>query len=256
MSKTCLITGSAAGVGLAIAQYFFKEGFNIVITDINQEAIDAAVKSLDPTGERVIGVNMDVCDEAAVQNGFKKAAEKFSHVDVFVSNAGIQTIHSIEDFPLNEWEKLQKVHLTGAFLTTREAIRQMKPAGGGAIVYIGSIHSEEPSKNKAAYVSAKHGLKGLMRAVAEEGAESRIRSNMVSPAFVKTHLVELQIPKLAQQLNMSEADVVEKVMLKKTLTKEFVELEDIAKAVYFFATFPSMALTGQSLLLTHGWHMS
>ena len=148
------------------------------------------------------------------------------------------------------------IHLDGAFLTTQACIPHMQRAGrGGSIVYIGSVHSKEASVLKSAYVTAKHGLIGLAKTVAKEGARFGIRANVVCPGFVRTPLVDKQIPEQARELRMSESDVVKEVMLKETVDGEFTTIDDVAEVTLMFASFPSSALTGQSMVVSHGWFM-
>jgi 3-hydroxybutyrate dehydrogenase len=148
------------------------------------------------------------------------------------------------------------IHLDGAFLTTRAALRQMYAHGrGGSVIYMGSVHSKEASVLKAPYVTAKHGLLGLAKVVAKEGAKHKVRSNVICPGFVRTPLVEKQIPEQARELGISEEDVVKKVMLKETVDGEFTTVDDVAQTALFLAAFPSNALTGQSIVVSHGWFM-
>jgi len=147
------------------------------------------------------------------------------------------------------------VHLDGAFLTTRACLKAMYAAGGGSIIYIGSVHSKEASVLKAPYVTAKHGLIGLAKVVAKEGAKHGVRANVVCPGFVRTPLVEKQIPEQAAELGITEAAVINDVMLKDTVDHEFTTLEDVADAVLFFAAARTNALTGQSIIVSHGWCM-
>jgi 3-hydroxybutyrate dehydrogenase len=177
-------------------------------------------------------------------------------VDILVSNAGIQIVHPVEDFSYAEWKKMLAIHLDGAFLTTRACIPHMKAGGkGGSIIYMGSVHSKLASALKAPYVTAKHGLLGLARVVAKEGGKDGIHANVICPGFVRTPLVDKQIPEQAQELGISEAEVVSKVMLKDTVDGEFTTVEDVARIALFFAAFPNNALTGQSLVVSHGWFM-
>ena len=149
------------------------------------------------------------------------------------------------------------MHLDGAFLTTRAALRHMyqDEKRGGVVIYTGSVHSHEGSPLKSAYVAAKHGLLGLARVLAKEGAAHGVRAHVVCPGFVRTPLVAKQIPEQARELGISEEEVVRKVMLAETVDGEFTTVEDVARTVLFLATFPSAALTGQSLVVSHGWHM-
>ena len=204
---------------------------------------------------QAIGVAMDVTDEKAVNAGVAQVVEHWGGVDVLVSNAGIQIVYKIENFPFEDWKKLLSIHLDGAFLTTKACIPHMYKKGGGAIIYMGSVHSKEASPLKSAYVTAKHGLLGLARVVSKEGAEHGVRANVICPGFVKTPLVEKQIPEQAKELGISEKDVVEKIMLGGTVDKEFTTIEDVAEIALLFAAFPTNALTGQSLVVSHGWFM-
>ena len=148
------------------------------------------------------------------------------------------------------------IHADGAFLTTRAAMRAMIAQGkGGSIIYMGSVHSHEASPLKSAYVTAKHGLIGLAKTVAKEGAKDKIRANVICPGFVRTPLVEKQIPEQAKALGISEADVVKNVMLKDTVDGEFTTVQDVAQLAVFLAGFQTNALTGQSITVSHGWHM-
>ncbi|MGO4816210.1 SDR family NAD(P)-dependent oxidoreductase, partial [Cupriavidus sp. 2MCAB6] len=156
---------------------------------------------------------MDVTDEKQVEAGMSRAIEHFGRLDVLLSNAGIQKVAPLVDFEFANWKKLMSVHLDGAFLTTRAALRQMYRQKSGSIIYIGSVHSKEASPLKAPYVTAKHGLIGLAKVVAKEGAAHGVRSNVICPGFVRTPLVEQQIPEQARELGISEEDVVGTVML-------------------------------------------
>jgi len=162
----------------------------------------------------------------------------------------------IEDLPFKEWKKLLAIHLDGAFLTTRACIKDMYKRGkGGSIIYMGSVHSKEASALKAPYVTAKHGLIGLCELVAKEGAKHNVRANVICPGYVRTPLVDKQIPEQAKDLGISEEDVIKKVMLKDTVDGEFTTTADVAAVALFFASFDSNALTGQSLVVSHGWFM-
>ncbi|GLR79848.1 3-hydroxybutyrate dehydrogenase [Azospirillum oryzae] len=253
--KVAVITGAASGIGLEIARTFAREGALVVIADLNQAGADAAAASLDPTGKRALGVAMDVTDEAQVDAGMARAAAAFGRIDILVSNAGIQTVAPIESFEFAKWKQLLSIHLDGAFLTTRAALRTMYKQGSGSIIYMGSVHSKEASPLKAPYVTAKHGLIGLAKVVAKEGAAHGVRANVICPGFVRTPLVEKQIPEQAKELGISEEAVVKTVMLKETVDGEFTTVEDVAQAALFFASFQSNALTGQSLVVSHGWFM-
>ena len=253
--KVALITGASRGLGHAIAKRFLEAGARIAITSRHDDEIEAAARDLGSENE-VIALAMDVTDEAQVNDGVAQMIKTFGKVDVLVSNAGIQIVHPVEDFPFKDWKRLLAVHLDGAFLTTQACLPHMYAQGAGSIIYMGSVHSHEASKLKAAYVTAKHGLIGLARTVSKEGGPRGVRANVVSPGFVRTALVEKQIPEQARDLGISEKDVVEKVMLGQTVDQQFTTLEDVAEITLLFAAFPTNALTGQSLIVSHGWHMS
>jgi 3-hydroxybutyrate dehydrogenase len=253
--KVAVITGAASGIGKEIAITFAREGGKVVIADLDQKAADATAAELDPTGARAIGVAMDVANEEQVNAGIAKSIARFGALDVLVSNAGIQIVDPIVDFEFAKWKKLLAIHLDGAFLTTRAALRQMYKQNSGSIIYMGSVHSKEASVLKAPYVTAKHGLIGLAKVVAKEGAAHGVRANVICPGFVRTPLVDKQIPEQAKELGITEQEVIKNVMLKETVDGEFTTVEDVAEAALFFAAFKSNALTGQSLIVSHGWSM-
>ena len=253
--KVAVITGAASGIGKEIAITFAREGGKVVIADLDQKAADATAAELDPTGARAIGVAMDVANEEQVNAGMAKSIARFGALDVLVSNAGIQIVDPIVDFEFAKWKKLLAIHLDGAFLTTRAALRQMYKQNSGSIIYMGSVHSKEASVLKAPYVTAKHGLIGLAKVVAKEGAAHGVRANVICPGFVRTPLVDKQIPEQAKELGITEEEVIKNVMLKETVDGEFTTVEDVAEVALFFAAFKSNALTGQSLIVSHGWFM-
>ena len=253
--KVAIVTGAASGIGREIAVIFAREGARIAIADLNQQAADATAREIDPHGQRAIGVAMDVSDEAQVEAGTSKVVEAFGVLDVLVSNAGIQIVAPVVEFEFAKWKKLLAIHLDGAFLTTRAALRQMYKQNSGTIIYMGSVHSKEASVLKAPYVTAKHGLIGLAKVVAKEGAAHGVRANVICPGFVRTPLVDKQIPEQAKALGISEADVIKNVMLKETVDGQFTTVQDVAQTAIFLAAFPTNALTGQSITVSHGWHM-
>lgn len=253
--KVGIITGAASGIGRAIAEQFAREGGHAVIADLNIEAARKTAYEIGKLGPEPMAVAMDVTNENQVDDGIASVAKKFGRIDALVSNAGIQIVKPLAEFPFQDWKNLLSIHLDGAFLTTRACLRYMYEQKSGAIVYIGSVHSKEASKLKAPYVTAKHGLIGLCKVVAKEGAEHNVRANVVCPGFVRTPLVEKQIPEQATELGISEDEVIHNVMLKDTVDGEFTTVDDVANAVLYFVGFPNNALTGQSLVISHGWFM-
>jgi 3-hydroxybutyrate dehydrogenase len=254
-NKVALITGAASGIGKEIAIIFVREGAKVAIADLDLAAAEATARKIDVFGKRAIGVEMDVTDEAQVEAGIEKTVAAFGALDVLVSNAGIQIVAPLVEFEFAKWKTLLAIHLDGAFLTTRAALRQMYKQKSGSVIYMGSVHSKEASKLKAPYVTAKHGLIGLAKVVAKEGAEYGVRANVICPGFVRTSLVDKQIPEQAKELGISEQAVIDTVMLKDTVDHEFTTADDVADAAVFFASFASNALTGQSLIISHGWFM-
>src|SRR6202140_583438 len=254
--KTAIVTGAASGIGKHIALAFAREGARVAIADLNRSAADAVVTEIEAGGGQALSVTMDVTAERAVNDGIEACIAAYGGVDILVSNAGLQIVHPLEEFSFEEWKKLTSIHLDGAFLTTKACLPHMYGSGrGGSIIYMGSVHSKEASVLKAPYVTAKHGLIGLAKVVAKEGAQHGVRANVICPGFVRTPLVDRQIPEQARALGISEEDVIKKVMLKETVDGEFTTVEDVAEVALFFAAFPSNALTGQSLVVSHGWFM-
>lgn len=254
--KSAIITGAASGIGKAIAVRFAREGARVAIADLKKEAADATAREIRAAKGVALGLAMDVADEKAVNDGVAAVVAEFGGIDILVSNAGIQIVHPIEEFPFAEWKKMLAIHLDGAFLTTKACLPHMYKSGrGGSVIYMGSVHSKEASLLKAPYVTAKHGLIGLCKVVAKEGAKHGVRANVICPGFVRTPLVDKQIPEQAKELGISEEEVIQHVMLKETVDGEFTTLEDVTEATLFCAAFPSNAMTGQSIIVSHGWCM-
>ncbi|KJK01035.1 3-hydroxybutyrate dehydrogenase [Pseudomonas sp. 21] len=254
--KVAVVTGAASGIGKQIALTLAQAGAAVAIADLQQDAAQRVVVEIEAAGGRALAVAMDVTDEQAVDSGIERVVATFGGLDILVSNAGIQIVNPLQDYAFADWKKMLAIHLDGAFLTTRAALRHMYPAGsGGVVIYMGSVHSHEASPLKSAYVTAKHGLLGLARTLAKEGGPHGVRSHVVCPGFVRTPLVEKQIPEQAKELGISEEAVVKQVMLGGTVDGEFTTVEDVAQTVLFLASFPSAALTGQSVLVSHGWGM-
>jgi len=254
--KSAIVTGAASGIGRAIAQAYAREGAKVAIADLNIDAANTTAADIRAAGGQAIGVAMDVTSEEAVNAGVAATVAAFGGVDILVSNAGIQIVHPVEEFTYADWKKMMAIHVDGAFLTTKACLPHMYKSGrGGSVIYMGSVHSKEASLLKAPYVTAKHGLIGLAKVVAKEGAAHGVRANVICPGFVRTPLVDKQIPEQAKTLGITEEQVVKNVMLKFTVDGEFTTLEDVAETALFFAAFPSNALTGQSLVVSHGWFM-
>ncbi|MDB5890602.1 MAG: 3-hydroxybutyrate dehydrogenase [Polaromonas sp.] len=254
--KVCIVTGAASGIGREIAMTYARQGGKLAIADLNKAAAQVVADEINRAGGQAMAVAMDVTSEEQVDAAVAEVAAAWGGVDVLVSNAGIQIVHPVEDFPFADWKKMLAIHLDGAFLTTKACVPHMKASGkGGSIIYMGSVHSKEASVLKSAYVTAKHGLMGLCKTVSKEGGKFGIRANVICPGFVRTPLVEKQIPEQSKALGISEDDVIKKVMLKDTVDGEFTTVQDVAEVALLFASFGSNALTGQSLVVSHGWFM-
>nr|WP_295773689.1 3-hydroxybutyrate dehydrogenase [Rhodoferax sp.] len=254
--KVCIVTGAASGIGKEIALTYGREGAKVVIADLNKDAAQETADEIIKAGGAAMAVAMDVTSEDQVNAAVAEVVATYGGVNVLVSNAGIQIVHPIEEFPFADWKKMLAIHLDGAFLTTKACLPHMQASGkGGSIIYMGSVHSKEASVLKSAYVTAKHGLIGLCKTVSKEGGKHGIRANVICPGFVRTPLVEKQIPEQAKALGISEADVIKNVMLKETVDGEFTTVRDVADVALLFASFNSNALTGQSLVVSHGWFM-
>lgn len=254
--NVAVVTGAGSGIGRQIALSFAREGARLAICDIDMGAAGRVVGELEEAGAEAMAVEMDVTSEEAVNSGVDAVARRFGRIDTMVSNAGIQIVHPIEDFPYADFRRVLAIHLDGSFLLTKACVKHMYPQKSGSLIYMGSVHSHEASALKSAYVAAKHGILGLSRVMAKEGAKHGVRANTICPGFVKTPLVEKQIPEQAASLNISEKEVVDRVMLGGTVDQEFTTMEDVAEIAVFLAGFRSNALTGQSIVPSHGWYMA
>jgi 3-hydroxybutyrate dehydrogenase len=251
--KSAIITGAASGIGESIAHAFAAEGGRVCVADLDRTGAGRVAAALGP---QAFAVRMDVTDEAEVETGVAAADARFDGIDVLVSNAGLQHLDSIAEVSFADWKRILAVHLDGGFLTARACLRRMiARRRGGTLILMGSVHSKEASVHKGPYVAAKHGLLGLTRVLAKEGAAHGVRANLICPGFVLTPLVERQIPQIARERGLSEAAVVKEVMLGSTVDGEFTTAADVAEVAVFLAAFPSNALTGQSIVVSHGWHM-
>ncbi|MFY2061253.1 3-hydroxybutyrate dehydrogenase [Achromobacter xylosoxidans] len=254
--KVAVVTGAASGIGKEIALTLSRAGAAVAIADLNQAGADAVAREIEQAGGKAMGVAMDVTNEDAVNQGIDRVAAAYGSIDILISNAGIQIVNPIENFAFADWKKMQAIHVDGAFLTTKAALKHMyKDDRGGVVIYMGSVHSHEASPLKSAYVAAKHALLGLARVLAKEGAKHNVRSHVICPGFVRTPLVEKQIPEQAKELGISEEDVVKKVMLGDTVDGVFTTVKDVAQTALFLSAFPSAAFTGQSFVVSHGWYM-
>ncbi|NSM11141.1 3-hydroxybutyrate dehydrogenase [Moraxella bovoculi] len=254
--KTALITGAGSGLGKAMAVAFANAGAIVGVADINLDNATAVADEIVANGGQALAILMNVADENEVVAGVDKFAQAFDNkVDILISNAGVQIIDPIDKLKFADWKKMLAIHLDGAFLTTQAALKYMYANKSGTVIYMGSVHSHEASVLKAPYVTAKHGLLGLCKVLAKEGAEYGVRSHTICPGFVKTPLVEKQIPEQAREKGISEEEVVKKIMLGQTVDGEFTTTGDISDLALFLSAFPTNVFTGQSFIASHGWGM-
>ncbi|WP_104667599.1 3-hydroxybutyrate dehydrogenase [Ensifer adhaerens] len=255
MTKTAVITGSTSGIGLAIAKAFAKGGANIVLNgfgspDEIRQATDE-VSAL--TSGTVLYHGADMTKPAEIADLIATAATRFGSVDILVNNAGIQYVEKVEDFPIEQWDRIIAINLSSSFHTIRAAIPGMKAKGWGRIINIASAHGLVASPFKAAYVAAKHGVLGLTKTVALEVAESGITANSICPGYVLTPLVEKQIPDQARTRGITEQQVINDVMLKGQPTKKFITVEQVAALAVYLAGDDAAQITGTHVSMDGGW---
>lgn len=252
--KTALITGSTSGIGWSLAQEFAKAGYNIVLNGFENETPALKLcRNLQLYGidAHYIAANMRSPDEIAAM--MEQATQKFGTVDVLINNAGIQYVAAIQSFPTDKWQEILDVNLSAAFHTSRLAIPMMIQAGWGRIINIASVHGQVASPYKSAYVAAKHGLLGLTKTIALETAEVNITCNALCPGYVRTPLVEEQIPATARERGIAESEVISEVMLKNQPNKKFISSQDIAALALFLCNESGKNITGASLNIDGGW---
>jgi 3-hydroxybutyrate dehydrogenase len=246
--KSAIVTGAASGIGRTIAELLAGQGVSVAIADASQDAVQSVAAAIECAGGRAIGVAMDVTNEVAVNSATDRVASVFGGVDILVSNAGAQIVNPFEMYSFADWKKMLAIHLEGAFLTTRAALKYMYlNQRGGTVIYIGSVNSREASPLKSAFLSAKLGLLGLARVLAKEGAARNVRSHVI----MRTPLVDKQIAAQPEELDASPEQAA-RAMPGDTVDGIFTTVEE---TVLFLCEFPSTALTGQSFVVSHGWFM-
>ena len=251
--KTVLITGSTSGIGLGIAKEFAKEKYNIVFNGLETDGPQITENVGKEYGVKTMYSPANMLKPEEIKAMIDEAVTKFGSVDVLVSNAGIQFVSPVEDFPADKWNAIIAINLTSAFHTTQNVWKQMKAQKFGRIINIASAHGLVASEFKSAYVAAKHGLVGFTKTIALEGAPFNITANAICPGYVKTPLVEKQIADQAKTHNIPESEVISKIMLEKQAVKEFVTVEAIGKLAVFLAQEDSKTITGVALPIDGGW---
>jgi 3-hydroxybutyrate dehydrogenase len=250
-SLNIFVTGGASGIGFGIAEYLANRGHHIIVADINIDAANNAAKTLNNAGLSAQAIQVNVCD--AEQVAALPATLNATPVDILINNAGIQHVSKLEDFPADKWQMLINVMLVGPALLTQAFLPHMRAQNFGRIINVGSIHSVIASPFKSAYVAAKHGLLGFAKTVALETGDVDVTINTLCPAYVKTPLVEQQIAAQAKENNMSEEDVVNKIMLEPMPKKAFIEIDELAQTADFLIGNAAKNITGQTLILDGGW---
>jgi 3-hydroxybutyrate dehydrogenase len=253
--KTAVVTGSTSGIGLTIARALAKEGANAVINGFGEkDAIEKERSGIEKDfGVKSLYSGADMTKPAEIAEMIKTAEKTFGSVDILVNNAGIQFVSPIEEFPIDKWDAIIGINLSAAFHTIRAAFPGMKARKWGRIVNTASAHSLVASPFKAAYVTAKHGLNGLTKTVALEGATFGITANCISPGYVWTPLVEKQIPDTMKARNMTKEQVINDVLLDAQPTKQFVTVDQVASLAVYLCSDAAAQITGANLSIDGGW---
>lgn len=252
-NKVVLITGAASGIGYEISVDFAKEGAKIVLTDINEEAVQQAADELKGQGFDCIGIKCDVTSEVEIKAAIDKTVETFGSLDVLINNAGMQHVSPIEEFPTEKYELLIKIMLVAPFVATKHAFPIMKKQGFGRIINMASINGLVGFAGKAAYNSAKHGVIGLTKVAALEGAEHGITVNAMCPGYVDTPLVRNQLGDLAKTRNVSLEKVLEEVIYPLVPQKRLLSVQEISDYTMFLASDKARGITGQAAVLDGGY---
>jgi 3-hydroxybutyrate dehydrogenase len=251
--KTVLITGSTSGIGLSIAKEFAKAGYNIIFNGLEKNGFEISIAIGKEYNVPTFYSPVNLLDPIGIATLVKAGKANFGSIDVLINNAGIQHVSAIEDFSLEKWNDIISINLTAAFIAIKAIWLEMKEKKWGRIINISSAHGLVASENKSAYVASKHGLIGLTKVLALEGAEFGITVNAICPGYVKTPLVEKQIKDQAEANNMSEEEIVQKIMLEKHAIKEFVKADSIGTLALFLASDHASMITGAAIPIDGGW---
>ncbi len=253
MSRNVLITGSTSGIGLGIAEAFAKNGDNVIFNGLEEDGAEIAKSIGEKYGVKTVFKNSNLMTPEGVQELVDFAYAEMGSVDVLVNNAGIQYVSPIEDFPIEKYQQIIALNMNSVFYASKAVFKKMKDQKFGRIINVSSVHGIRASEFKSAYVTAKHGVVGLTKVLALEGAAFNVTCNAICPGYVKTPLVEGQIKDQAKAHNMTEEEVVEKVMLQKQAVKSFVPIEKIGEIAVFLAAENATTVSGSMFTLDGGW---
>lgn len=248
--STILITGAGSGIGAGLANELARQGHHVLATDLDAEAAGNTAASIRAQGGQADALPLDVTRGDSVEALLEALP---APVDVLVNNAGLQHVSRLEDFPMDTWDQLVQVMLTGVARITRALLPGMRERGHGRIVNIGSVHSLVASPYKTAYVAAKHGLLGFAKVLALETADTDITVNTICPAYVHTPLVDRQIASQAHEHGISEDEVVSTIMLKPMPKRTFISIAELAGITAFLISPAARNMTGQTLVVDGGW---
>jgi 3-hydroxybutyrate dehydrogenase len=252
--RVAVVTGSTSGIGLGIARALAEAGADLVINGLgDRAAIDMTCEALGACGARVAYDAADLTDPAGATGLIENSIERFGRVDILVNNAGIQHVAPIEDFPVEMWNAIIALNLSAAFHTIRTAFAPMKAAGCGRIINVASAHALVASPFKSAYVAAKHGVLGLTKTVALEGAQFGVTCNAICPGYVWTPLVENQIADTAAARGIDREAVIRDVLLAAQPSKRFAAVEELGTLAVFLCGPGGASITGAALPVDGGW---
>jgi 3-hydroxybutyrate dehydrogenase len=240
--KAALVTGAASGIGRAVAERLEDAGMDVLAVDLRPDDAGPGVP-----------FEADLTDPEANAGAVAEARERFGRLDVVVANAGVQHVAPVAEFPVERWNTIVSLLLTSPFLLAREAWPALRDSGAGRFIVIASVHGLVASPYKAAYVSAKHGVLGLVKTLALEGADEGITATAVCPGYVRTPLVEGQIADQARAHKLSEDEVLEQVILAPHAVKDLIEPAEVAEVVAFLASPAGRAFTGVPVTMDQGW---
>ncbi len=255
VQRNAIVTGSTSGIGLGIATALAEAGMNVMLNGFGDAGdIEAIRRRLaDEYGVNVLYSAADMSKPEQIASMVSEAKAAFGSVDVLVNNAGIQHVQAIEEFPTEKWDAILAINLSSAFHTTKLTLADMKTQGWGRIINLASAHGLVASPYKSAYVAAKHGMLGLTKTVALEGAEYGVTVNAICPGYVLTPLVEKQIPDTARARGISEEEVKRDVLLKAQPSRKFVTTEQLGALAVFLCSDAAASITGAALPMDGGW---